>query len=376
MEAIGQLAGGIAHDFNNLLLVILGQCHFLAKEIDPTSAGHARLQEIQKAADRARWLTAQLLIFGRREALELQVMDPNAAVAELRELLEHLIGEDIVLLTELSPALGRVRSDRGLIQQVIMNLAVNARDAMPEGGTLRITTENVEVHEISATRHAGVPPGRYAMLTVSDSGTGMDAATSAHIFEPFFTTKEPGKGTGLGLAVVQSVVAQSGGYVTVQSEPSQGSTFRIYLPLVDEAVQVPTPGKSEAVSPRGSETVLLVEDAQSVRLLIRDYLESSGYAVLQAKSSEEAIVLAQKHRGPIHLLLTDVVMPRLGGPQLARRLKTIHPETKVLYMSGYALKAAAGYEGLEQNIRFLQKPFTSEDLLGNIRRTLEQDKTN
>jgi len=375
MEAIGQFAEGIAHDFNNLLQVILGQSQLVAKQIDPNSGSGVRLQHVLTAAERAKWLTTQLLLFGRQDAVEVQVIDPNAVLAELRTMLERLMGEDIVLVTELSPDLWRVRSERERIQQVIMNLAANARDAMPGGGTLKIVTENAEVNEATAAQHPGVPPGRYVVVTVGDSGTGMDAATRAHIFEPFFTTKEPGKGTGLGLAVVQNIVAQQGGYVTLQSEPGHGSTFRIYLPAVEEAAPAPAAERIERGSPRGSETVLLVEDSQSVRLLIRDYLESSGYTVLEATDSEQAVELARKHQGPLHLVLTDVVMPRIGGPELARRLRTIHPETGVLYMSGYVARAPAAEEKMEESVSILQKPFTAEDLLWNVRRILDKGGT-
>jgi PAS domain S-box-containing protein len=374
MEAIGQFAGGIAHDFNNLLLVILGQSQFVLKKIDPGDSRYTRLQEIQRAAERAQWLTAQLMIFARRGKLELQRIDLNSALQELRELLERLMGEDIVLVTELSPTLGRVQSDHGLIQQVIMNLAANARDAMPGGGILKIATENVGISETPAAQHRGVPAGRYVVLTVSDSGTGMDAATQARLFEPFFTTKEAGKGTGLGLAVVRSIVAQSGGQVTVQSELARGSTFKVFLPVVEPAEQAQPAKQREEVSPRGSETVLLVEDAQSVRIVIRDYLESGGYIVLEAETSGRALEFAQKHPGPIHLLLTDVVMPGMGGVELAREIRSIRPDIKMLYMSGYAPRAA-GSEGLEESTSFLQKPFTPEELLRRVRRVLDKAKS-
>jgi signal transduction histidine kinase/ActR/RegA family two-component response regulator len=371
MEAIAQFAGGITHDFNNLLLIILGQCQFVLRQIEPEDNRYARVQEIQRAAERAQWLTAQLMIFARRGKLELQVADLNSALKELGELLQRLIGEDIVLVTELSPTLGRVQSDRGLIQQVIMNLAANARDAMPGGGILKIATENVEISETPPAPDRGVPAGRYVVLTVTDSGTGMDTATQARLFEPFFTTKEPGKGTGLGLAVVRSIVAQSGGHVTVQSELGRGSTFKVFLPVVEQAERAQPAKRMEEVSPRGSETVLLVEDAQSVRIVIRDYLKNGGYFVLEAETFEEALEFAQKHRGPIHLLLTDVVMPGMGGAELARQIRAVRPDIKVLYMSGYPPRAAGRDEGLEEGAPFLQKPFTSEDLLWSVRRALD-----
>ena len=375
MEAIGQFAEGIAHDFNNLLQVILGQSQLVSKQIDPHSGSGVRLQHVVAAAERAKWLTTQLLLFGRQDAAELQVIDPNAVLAELRTLLERLIGEDIVLVTELSPTPGRVRSDRGLIQQVIMNLAANARDAMPGGGTLTIATEDVEINETSAAEHRGVPAGRYVMLRVTDSGSGMDAATQARLFEPFFTTKEAGKGTGLGLAVVRSIVAHSGGHVTVQSELGRGSTFNVFLPVVEEPEQAQPAKKTEEVSPRGSETVLLVEDAQGVRIVIQDYLQSGGYSVLAPETPGQVLELAQKHQGPIHLLLTDVVMPGMGGPELARQIRAVRPDIRVLYMSGYAPRAAGRDEGLEEGAPLLQKPFTSEDLLRSVRLMLDTAKS-
>jgi PAS domain S-box-containing protein len=375
MEAIGQFAEGIAHDFNNLLQVILGQSQLISKQIDPHSGSGVRLQHVVEAAERAKWLTTQLLLFGRHEAAELQVIDPNAALEELRTLLERLMGEDIVLVTELSPDLWRVRSERERIQQVIMNLAANARDAMPEGGTLKIVTENAEINESTAAEPPGVLPGRYVVLTVSDSGTGMDAATRARIFEPFFTTKEPSKGTGLGLTVVQNIVTQQGGYIILQSEPGHGSTFRIYLPAVEEVEQTQPAKKTEELSPRGSETVLLVEDAQGVRMVIQEYLQSGGYSVLAPETPGQVLELAQKHQGPIHLLLTDVVMPGMGGAELARQTRALRRDIKVLYMSGYAPRAAGRDEGLEEGAPFLQKPFTSEDLLRSVRRVLDTAKS-
>jgi two-component system cell cycle sensor histidine kinase/response regulator CckA len=375
MEAIGQFAGGIAHDFNNLLLVILGQSEFVLKWTEPGDNRYARLQEIRRAAERAQWLTAQLMIFARRGVLELQAIDLNSALKELHELLERLIGEDIVLVTELSPTLGRIKSDRSLIQQVIMNLAANARDAMPGGGTLKIATANVEIKAASITEHRGAPAGRYVMLTVTDSGKGMDAETQARLFEPFFTTKEAGKGTGLGLAVVRSIVAQSGGHVIVESEPGYGSTFKVFLPVVEHPDQTQPAKKTEEVSLRGSETVLLVEDAQSVRIVVRGYLESGGYFVLAPETLGQVLELAQKHQGPIQLLLTDVVMPGMGGAELAKQIKSVRPDIKVLYMSGYAPRAAGRDEGLEEGAPFLQKPFTSEDFLRSVRRVLDTAKS-
>lgn len=371
MEALGQFAGGIAHDFNNLLLVILGQCQLISKRVDPTSAIYDRFQEIQKAAERGKWLTAQLLIVGRQKTQELQMIDANAeVVADLRQLLERLIGEDIVLVTHLSPTSGRVRADRSLLQVALMNLCVNARDAMPRGGTLTISTENVEVNEISAHQDPGIPSGLYVMLRVSDTGAGIDAGIQGRLFEPFFTTKEPGKGTGLGLAIVQSVVTQIGGYVAVQSEVGQGSTFKIFLPVIEQADQTMIAKEVEEICPCGSETVLLVEDARGVRNVIRDYLESGGYSVVAVETPERALEFARNHMAPIHLLLTDIVMPGIGGVELARQIRAARPNVKVLYMSGYAPRAADG-DALEVSISFLQKPFMPEELLRSVRRVLD-----
>jgi two-component system cell cycle sensor histidine kinase/response regulator CckA len=374
MEAMGQLAGGVAHDFNNLLLAILGQCELISKQIEPTSAIYGRFQEIQKAAERAKWLTAQLLIFGRQKTQELRVTDPNAeVVGDLRELLERLIGEDIILVTHLSSASGRVRADRSLLQLALMNLCVNARDAMPGGGTLTIATENVAVSESSTHQHPGIPPGFYVMLSVNDTGIGMDAAIQARIFEPFFTTKEPGKGTGLGLAIVQSVITQIGGYVAVQSEVGRGSTFKVFLPLVERAKQIKRSRKAKEIGPSGSETVLLVEDSRGVRIVIRDYLRSGGYSVVDVESPRRALQVARNHGAPIHVLLTDIVMPDVDGLGLARQIKSSRPDIKVLYMSGYAPQAANG-DGVEERSSFLQKPFTQEELLRRVRLALDEGK--
>ena len=371
VEALGELAGGIAHDFNNLLVAILGQCQMILRKIDATSAIYGRLQEIHEAAERAKWLTAQLLIFGRQKTQELQVIDLNFDVVEqVRKLLDRLIGENITLVTHLSPASGRVRADRNLLQQTIVNLCVNARDAMPEGGTLTIATKNIEVNESSAHQYPGVPLGIYVMLSVKDTGLGIDPAIKARIFEPFFTTKERGKGTGLGLAMVQGIVTQIGGYVAVQSEVGYGSTFKMFLPVAEQAEEAKTAEKVEEIVPRGSETVLLVEDARSVRTVIRDYLESGGYSVVDLETSCRALEFARNHMEPIHLLLTDVVMPGISGLELARQIGSARPGIKVLYMSGYVPGAADG-NGLKESTSLLQKPFTPEELLQRVRLVLD-----
>jgi CheY-like chemotaxis protein len=372
MEALGELAGGIAHDFNNLLVAILGQCQMILRQIDATSAIYNRLEEIHKAAERAKWLTAQLLIFGRQKTQELQVIDPNAdVVEEVRNLLDRLIGEDISLVTHLSPSAGRVRADRNLLQQTIINLCVNARDAMPAGGTLTIATENIKVNESSAHEFPGIPPGFYVMLSVNDTGVGIDPTIQGRLFEPFFTTKEPGKGTGLGLAMVQSIVTQIGGYVTLQSEVGYGSTFKILLPVAEKAEEARTRDRAAETIPRGSETVLLVEDARSVRTVIRDYLESGGYSVVDLETPSRALEFSRNHSAPIHLLLTDMVMPGLSGLDLATQIRSARPGIKVLYMSGYVPRTADG-NGLKESTSLLQKPFTPAELLQRIRLVLDE----
>jgi PAS domain S-box-containing protein len=371
MEAIGQLAGGIAHDFNNLLTVILGQSEKLLQQSDPTDSRNPRLREIRDAADRARWVTAQLLVYGRRQSLETRVVNLNILLQDLHQLFDRLIGEDVLLVTDLDPALGHADADGHLIQQAIMNLVVNARDAMPRGGTLKIRTENLELKELDVARHAGMTPGSYVTVSVSDSGIGMDATTQAHIFEPFFTTKGPNQGTGLGLAMVQSIVSQSGGDVSVQSELGAGSTFTIYLPRVEAALEAPAAEPKESSVPRGSEAVLLVEDAKSVRVLTREFLASSGYTVLEAADGHEALELAQSHHGPIHLLLTDVVMPGMSGPELATKLRTLRPEMKVLLVSGHAGEAVIRHGVKESGAVLLPKPFTEGILLHSIRAVLD-----
>jgi len=363
VEALGELAGGIAHDFNNLLVAILGQCQMILRQIDATSAIYGRLQEIHEAAERAKWLTAQLLIFGRQKTHELEVIDPNFdVVEEVRKLLDRLIGEN---------ASGRVRADRNLLQQTIVNLCVNARDAMPGGGTLTIATENIKINENLAHQYPGIPPGSYVMLSVNDTGVGIDPTIQGRLFEPFFTTKEPGKGTGLGLAMVQSIVTQIGGYVTLQSEVGYGSTFKILLPVAEKADEARTRDRAAETIPRGSETVLLVEDAQSVRTVIRDYLESGGYSVVDLETPSRALEFSRNHSAPIHLLLTDVVMPGISGLDLATQIRSARPGIKVLYMSGYVARTGDG-NGLKKSTSLLQKPFTPAELLQRIRLVLDE----
>jgi two-component system cell cycle sensor histidine kinase/response regulator CckA len=368
MEAIGRLAGGIAHDFNNLLGVIIGYGDFLSEQIGAGSPLCNAVEQIKKAGDRASALTRQLLAFSRQQVLETKVLNLNTIVADMVKMLPPLLGEDIQLRTAFAPALGLVKADQGQIEQVIMNLAVNARDAMPGGGRLTIETRNSHLDEEFVLRHRPTIPGEYVMLIVSDTGSGMDAQTQAHIFEPFFTTKEQGRGTGLGLATVYGFVKQSGGYVWVQSEPGVGSTFTIYLPQVGEALPRAHAQAGAAALFRGAETILLVEDEESLRTLTRSQLEHSGYTVLEANCGSEAIRIARQHRGPIDLLLTDVVMPGMNGRTVAEILTASRPETRVVYMSGYTGFSDSGLMNLDAVI--IQKPFTRRVLLQRLREVI------
>jgi two-component system cell cycle sensor histidine kinase/response regulator CckA len=374
MEAVGQLAGGVAHDFNNLLTVILGYSDLLATEVGEKSPLMESIDEIRKSGERAASLTRQLLAFSRRQVLEPKVLEVNALVSNLEKMLHRLIGEDMNLVTLLDPAVGRVYADAGQIEQVILNLAVNSRDAMPKGGRLTIETSNVDLDDAYAREHVSVRPGRYVMLAVTDTGTGMSAETKSHMFEPFFTTKGQGKGTGLGLATVYGIVKQSGGYIWVYSELDRGTTFKVYLPRVDAKpeVRAATPVKS---SIRGTETILLVEDDQAVRALTRRLLEEKGYKVLEASGSQAAIAIAESAEQPIDLLLTDVVMPEMGGSDLASRLVTLRPGIKVLYMSGYTDDAVVRHGLVAEGATFLQKPFTPERLAQKVSETLASERS-
>ena len=373
MEAVGRLAGGIAHDFNNMLTVIKGYSELLLEEVGSTDGRLRRAaSEIYKAADRATTLTRQLLAFSRRQVLEPKLFDLNEVVADMEQMLERLIGEDIQLVSIRSSGLGQVKADPGQIEQVILNLVVNARDAMPQGGKLTIETANVELDEDYARTHVAVQPSAHVMLGVSDSGCGMDAETQAHLFEPFFTTKKKGEGTRLGLATVYGIVKQSGGNMWVYSEPGQGATFKVYLPRVGEAAETIAPPTPVADSASGVETILLVEDEKAVRELAARTLERNGYTVLAAGDAAEATQLAQRHRRRIHLLLTDVVMPEVNGRQLAQQLASLRPGIKVLYMSGYTDDAVVHHGVLEPGVAFLQKPFTAADLARKVRQTLER----
>ncbi len=370
MEAVGRLAGGIAHDFNNLLTAIIGSADLLLEDLDPASPARDDVTEIRRAGDRAAQLTRQLLAFSRRQPLTPRVIDVNALVADMDRLLRRLIGEDIELRTVLTPDLGAVRADAGQLEQVIMNLAVNARDAMPRGGKLTIETANTELDESYAREHVTVRAGPAVMIAVSDTGTGMDSETLAHIFEPFFTTKEVGKGTGLGLATVYGIVKQSGGHVWVYSEPGRGTAFKIYLPRVTEPVE----GVGAATAPttlQGTETILVVENEVPVRELARRMLEARGYTVLTAAAPADALALVERHPEPIHLAVTDVILPGMDGPALARRLEQVRPGLRVLFVSGYANEAIVHHGVLDKGVAYLPKPFTAEALARKVREVID-----
>jgi len=373
MEAVGRLAGGVAHDFNNLLTAILGYADLLLDGLPTLSPLRPDLEEIRNAANRAGALTRQLLAFSRKQVLEMRVLDLNELVADMDKMLRRLLGEDIDVLTRLDPALGAVRADAGQLEQVIVNLAVNARDAMPDGGPLTIETRNAELDDAYVREHVPVQPGRYVMLAVSDTGTGMSAETMSHVFEPFFTTKEAGKGTGLGLATVYGIVKQSGGYVWCYSERGAGTTFKVYLPRVDAPVDQ-FPARAPLPRTPGSETILLVEDEAPLRALTRRLLERHGYTVLEAGSADAALAIAREHVGPIHLLLADVVLPGASGPTLAGELLSRRADLKVLFMSGYTEDAIVHRGVLAPNTAFINKPFSGENLAAKVRDVLDQGR--
>ena len=369
MEAVGRLAGGVAHDFNNLLMVIGGYAEVLLSGLDPEHPLREKAQAIQQAADRATTLTRQLLAFSRKQLLELKVVDVNAIVQDMERLLRPLIGEDVEFSVNLAPEAAHTRADAGQLEQVLMNLVVNAKDAMSSGGKLAIETQNIVVDETHRRAQTFIRPGRYVMLSVSDTGMGMDRETQSRIFEPFFTTKEKGKGTGLGLSTVYGIVKQSGGYVMVQSEKARGATFQIYLPRVEGVAEKLVPTVKPAVL-GGTETVLLVEDEDSVRQLVRDTLAAKGYQVVPAENGEAGIAAAARHEGRIDLVITDVVMPGMGGRELVKQLAQLRPETKVLYLSGYTEDAIISEGTIERGAAFLQKPFTLQNLSRKVREVL------
>lgn len=370
MEAVGRLAGGVAHDFNNLLMVISGYTEVLLEGTKNDNPLRAKIEAIQQAADRATTVTRQLLAFSRKQLLELKVVDVNSIVSDMERLLRPLIGENIDLVTKLSPDLGRTRADAGQIEQVIMNLVVNSKDAMPNGGKITIATSNVGLGDELRRQYSYIQPGRYVMLSMADTGHGMDRDTQSRIFEPFFTTKEKGKGTGLGLSTVYGIIKQSGGYIFAQSEPGRGTTFRIYLPRVDDAAEPVHTTQAALASGGGSETVLLVEDEECVRQLVKETLQSKGYTVLEADHGESALSIARAYDARIHILITDIVMPGMSGRDLAKSLLQARPTIKVLFLSGYTEDAILRESGHESGTAFLQKPFTLQTLARKVREVL------
>ncbi len=376
LEAVGRLAGGIAHDFNNLLTVIIGYSDMISRKGGLDARVTERVEEIHKAAVRAASLTRQLLAFSRKQVLKPQVLDLNELVDGLSKMLCRLIREDVQVVTSLGADLGNVNADPGQVEQILINLVVNARDAMPDGGQITIKTANAELDQAYSEMHMAVKPGHYVMLAVSDTGVGMDADTRARVFEPFFTTKEVGKGTGLGLSMVYGIVKQSGGNLWVYSEPGHGTTFKIYLPFIIEELSIdPQSEVSEGFLTRANETILLVEDEEMVRKLARDVLESGGYRVLPAQNGQEALALCQTHRGEIQLLLTDVVMPKMNGKQAADAIVALHPEMQVLYMSGFTDDAIVHHGVLQPGMNFIEKPFTAQVLAKKVREVLDKSRT-
>jgi two-component system cell cycle sensor histidine kinase/response regulator CckA len=369
MDAVGRLAGGVAHDFNNLLMVINGYTEVLLEQLEKGSAMHQKVESIQQAADRAATLTRQLLAFSRKQLLELKVVDVNSVIGDMERLLRPLIGENIELVTRLSSDAGHTRADAGQLEQVIMNLVVNAKDSMPDGGKLTVQSSDITVRQ-NFREHRFIQPGRYAVISVADTGHGMDKETQSRIFEPFFTTKEKGKGTGLGLSTVYGIVKQSNGYVFAQSEPGAGTTFYVYLPRVEDSTEALSPAQSPQLEVGGCETVLLVEDEESVRELVRVTLISRGYNVLEAENGERGLQIADSCKDHIHILITDVVMPGIGGRELAKRLLVLRPGISVLYLSGYTEDAVVTQGALGPGTGFLQKPFTLQSLAKKVREVI------
>jgi signal transduction histidine kinase/ActR/RegA family two-component response regulator len=371
MEAIGQLAGGVAHDFNNLLTVIGGAGDLALRHMDEAHPARPDLEQMQRAAHSAASLTRQLLAFSRQQILQPQILDLNTVVAHTESLLRRVIGENLQLVTRLAPSLDCTSADPGQVEQIIMNLVVNARDAMPDGGEVTLETANVELDDVFAARYPPMSPGSYVLLAISDTGMGMDQTVKARLFEPFFTTKERGKGTGLGLATVYGIVKQSGGFIWVDSEPDNGTTFKIYFPRTVRS-RLPIPGPAEPPqSLHGTETVLLVEDQAAVRAIARRLLTAHGYTVLEASCGDEALHVLQQHSGPIELLLTDAVMPGMSGYDLATRVLEQRPDIRVLFASGYSEDAIVRHGILEPGLHFIGKPFTLQGLLHKVRDVLD-----
>ena len=374
MEAVGRLAGGVAHDFNNLLMAIMGYGELIRASLVKDDPLYKYSEDILKASERAASLTQQLLAFSRRQVMQPQVLNLNRVAADLEKMLRRLIGEHIDLDIVAGPDLGAVKADPGQIGQIIMNLAVNARDAMPTGGRLTLETANIDFATSHNCRFEKIPPGRYVRLAVSDTGSGMDAETLDHIFEPFFTTKEVGKGTGLGLPMVYGIVKQNRGYLEVESRPGQGTTFKIYLPRLEAAVEAPGARMTLAAKLEGSETILVVEDEDALRTLLCRFFRLYGYNVMEARHGGEALLLCERHQGPIHLMVTDVVMPQMSGKELADRLAPLHPEMTVFFMSGYTDSDLTGYGAPESSQHFIPKPFRPMDLVKKVRDFLDASR--
>jgi PAS domain S-box-containing protein len=371
MEAVGRLAGGMAHDFNNLLSVIIGYSELIYGRLRPDDANRGLLYEVQKAGDRASRLTRQLLVFSRKQVLQPQVISLNPLLADLGRMLERLIGEDIEVAQALDPGLWMAQVDPGQLEQAVINLAVNARDAMGGSGRLVFGTRNARLDEVEAGKHPDARPGEYVVLSVSDTGHGMDEATKARIFEPFFTTKEAGKGTGLGLAMVYGFVKQSGGHVEVDSGPGRGTTFRLFLPRTELAETSPSLDEEDLRISGGDETILLVEDEEALRALVRQVLQSYGYTVLEARDGQDGLWMAGQYQGTIHALVTDVVMPRMGGRELAEQLIRKRPDLRVLFMSGHTGDPALRRGEAPMDAAFVQKPFSPLALARKIRQLLD-----
>jgi signal transduction histidine kinase len=370
MDAIGRLAGGVAHDFNNVLTAIIGFADFLQMRLGKENPLCREVGEIRKAGQRAASLTGQLLAFSRMQIFQVQVLDVNSIVTGMQKMLQKLINESISFEYHLDPLLGRVRADASQVEQILLNLVINASDAMPRGGKLLIETSNVELDESYSRMHISVTPGPHVQLVVSDTGTGIDAETRKHMFEPFFTTKERGKGTGLGLSMVFGIVKQSGGNIWVYSEPGKGTSFKIYFPRVYESLEEAAKRPATDVLPRGSETILVVEDEAMIREIISLTLADHGFSVLLAQDGEEAFRICSGHKGPIHLLLSDVILPKMSGREAAHQLISQRPDMRVLYMSGYTANAIVHHGVLEPGLAFLQKPFSPAALLAKVREIL------
>ncbi len=371
MEAVGRLAGGVAHDFNNLLTIISGYSEIVVGKLSIGDPTRELVSEIGKAGERAAGLTQQLLAFSRKTVLQPSVLDLNLIITDCVKMLRRLVGEDVELNASFSPSLGRAKIDPGLFDQALINLAVNARDAMAAGGKLTFETANIELDASYCLTHPSATPGRYVMVAVNDNGTGMSDEIKARMFEPFFTTKEPGKGTGLGLAMVYGFIKQSGGYIAVYSELNVGTTFKLYFPEVQEAVRTSKSHPNLKVMPHGTETILLVEDEDGVRALARHVLQTCGYTVLEASRGEEALRVAERYQGPIHLLLTDVVMPGMSGRLVAERMGALKPGIKTVFASGYTDDAVVRHGVLEAETHFLQKPYTTAAMTQKVRAALD-----